>query len=105
MQQLEPSPHLNFSDMRLKSACVQQLTTLFVRFHGHLKVKYCNTLSQVQSGGVASSGSVLDSQPFMAGGGEGCRSLLLKAAGQVVALRNDLRTFYVRHILQQLLHM
>ena len=30
---------------------------------------------------------------------------MLKAAGQVVAMRSDLRTFYARHVLQQLLKM
>jgi hypothetical protein len=47
----------------------------------------------------------MDSQPFAPGGDEGGRSLMLMAAGHVVALRNDLRTFYVRHVLQQLLNM
>ena len=88
MQPPEPSPHLNFADMRLKFACVQQLTAWFI---------HC--------GGVGSSGSFLDSLPFAAGGGEGGRSLMLMAAGRVVAMRSDLRTFYARHVLQQLLKM
>jgi hypothetical protein len=87
MQQPEPPMHLNFAEMRTKSVCVQQLTTWFM-----------------QCGGVASSGSFLDAQPF-AGGEEGGRSLMLMAAGNIVALRSDLRTFYVRHVLQQLLNM
>jgi hypothetical protein len=88
MQPPEPPMHINFSEMRLKSACVQQLTMWFT-----------------QCGGVASTGSFMDSQPFAPGGDEGGRSLMLMAAGHVVALRNDLRTFYVRHVLQQLLNM
>ena len=86
--QPEPPLHLNFMEMRQKSLCVQQLTMWFI-----------------QCGGVASSGSFLDSQPFTGGGGEGGRSLMLMAAGNIVALRNDLRTFYVRQVLQQLLNM